>query len=115
MKTELADYLNAETAKLKSEQKQTGPTPGPWTHHTTATPEWARQYKVYPEQGNHDIALIYDGEQAQANAVLIAASPMLLEACITAFQYLEPTHAKGHPVMWALGQAIDMARCDPHA
>ena len=56
-------------------------TPGPWTHNATGSPDYAKQYAVYPEGSGRDVAIVYDCEQAEANAQLIAAAPDLLEAC----------------------------------
>jgi hypothetical protein len=65
-------------------------TPGPWTFRRSATPDAFRQYRVYPEDSGNDIAVIYDCDQSEANAQLIAAAPEtarqrdeLLEACKT--------------------------------
>lgn len=51
-------------------------TPGPWIARPTAS--LGPQFQVYPENDGHDIAIIYDHGNAEANARLIAAAPDLL-------------------------------------
>lgn len=56
-------------------------TPGPWAIIRHATPEHSPQYGIYTEDASGwDIATVH-GENAAANAALIAAAPELL-ACI---------------------------------
>jgi len=59
-------------------------TAGPWTHKATATPDYAKQYAVYQaeDNGSRDIAIVYDGKEAEANAELIASAPELLASLI---------------------------------
>ena len=53
-------------------------TPGPWAISRHATPEHSPQYGIYTEDASGwDIATVH-GENAAANAVLIAAAPKLL-------------------------------------
>jgi hypothetical protein len=70
----------AGNKKGKGPQMTTQHTAGNWTYRATATPDYARQYSVYEENSPRDIALVYDGEKAKANAALIAAAPCLLAA-----------------------------------
>jgi len=53
-------------------------TPGPWEVSKHATPEYAPQYGVYTGNGN-DFAIV-NGDNATADAALIAAAPELLAA-----------------------------------
>lgn len=46
------------------------PTPGPWIYQKTAS--LGPQYAVYPESTGNDVALVYDAENAESNAALIA-------------------------------------------
>ena len=64
-------------------------TPGPWTHKATAS--LGPQYAVYGESDRtgRDVAVVYNnGNEAEANARLIAAAPELLEALEKAADWL---------------------------
>ena len=55
-------------------------TPGDWVHSPTGSPEHSKQYTVYPEDAQETVALVYQGEHAEANARAIAALPACLQA-----------------------------------
>lgn len=54
-------------------------TPGPWAISKSATPDYAPQFLIHPEE-SEDIAIV-KGDNAHADALLIAAAPALLAAC----------------------------------
>jgi hypothetical protein len=60
---------------MKTEPKHT---PGPWVSKPTAS--LGPQYAVYTESDGHDIAIVYDHGNTEANARLIAAAPELYSA-----------------------------------
>ncbi len=55
-------------------------TPGPWATSKHGTPAAFPQFGVYQEGACNDHVTV-KGENAQADAALIAAAPDLLEAC----------------------------------
>ena len=52
---------------------------GPWEISRHATPDWHPQYGVYAEGERNDLAIV-TGENAEADAKLIAAAPELKQA-----------------------------------
>ena len=72
-------------------------TPGPW--ETKPTASLGPRYVVRPEADGPDIAIVYDHENTEANAKLIAASPDLLAACIAMRDKLSAI-AKGWGGSW---------------
>lgn len=54
-------------------------TPSPWNVSRHATPEHTRQYGIYAGDSQSDHVIVR-GENASADAALIAAAPELLEA-----------------------------------
>jgi len=54
-------------------------TPGPWLASRLASPDYAPQYGIYSESNPNDFAIV-KGDNAEANARLIASAPDLLEA-----------------------------------
>ena len=104
MKTELAKYLNGETAKLKAGQRtgNFGHTPGPWIAERMINPPKAKNRRCGfvingPENGEPLPERICDlrvpsgltgFNEGKANAQLIAAGPELLYACEMALDKL---------------------------
>ena len=88
-------------------------TPGPWMRGATGTPDWAKQYLVYTEAGR-DIALVYDGDNAEANASLVAAAPDLLAAALDTVAAWDHENGGGPvvvpPHILALRDAIRQAK-----
>ena len=77
-------------------------TRGPWAISKHATPEHSPQYGIYAEDASGwDIATVH-GENAAANAVLIAAAPKLLALLNEAQEYLDiladDAREAGYPV-----------------
>ncbi len=68
-------------------------TPGPWISKPTATPDYAKQYAVYPESTGQTVAIVYDGTAAEANAALIAAAPEMLGALQDGLEWLRAIKA----------------------
>jgi hypothetical protein len=62
-------------------------TPGPWAISKHATPEHSPQFGVYPE-GGRDLAIV-KGDNAKADAKLIAAAPDLLDALRACAAFIE--------------------------
>lgn len=54
-------------------------TPAPWNISRHATPEHSPQYGIYSDDNPLDHAIVR-GENASADAILIAAAPKLLDA-----------------------------------
>lgn len=53
--------------------------PAPWEISKHATPEYAPQFGIYSSGNRNDLALV-EGDNAKADAQLIAAAPELLDA-----------------------------------
>ena len=66
-------------------------TPGPWEVSKHATPDYAPQFGIYAEGARNDLAIV-KGDNAHADAVVMAAAPGLLRALIWAMPYAEAMH-----------------------
>lgn len=56
---------------------RSGHTPGPWEVSKHGTPSYAPQFGIYAEGEQNDLAIV-KGENAEADAILMAAAPDLL-------------------------------------
>ena len=82
-------------------------TPAPWEISKHATPDYAPQYGIY--SGNNDLATVR-GDNAQADAHLIAAAPELLEALENALNVLAGIAAGDLKTIGRNSPAIKQAR-----
>ena len=64
-------------------------TPAPWGVSKHATPDYAPQYGIYAGDGSASDHVIVRGDNAQADAALIAAAPDLLEALQELLEHIE--------------------------
>lgn len=91
-------------------------TPGPWA---VDVKQRRSAYAVTAEDqlANNPLQLALvnggaGGDEAAANALLIASAPDLLEACQIAFANLKPKYPSCHLVMQKLTEAISKATGD---
>lgn len=82
---------------------KTNHTPGHWAISKHATPDYAPQFGVYSDDSSKDLAII-KGDNANADAALVAAAPDLLAA----LQAVEARLTKAAEAFYVSGKQKDL-------